>query len=112
AEADALVARNRIASLSGLDANDAIYALEASRFYDPSPFLGQIKVPVFAINSADDEINPPELPLMEAALKEVAKGRYILLPITERTVGHGTNSLPAVWGPYLKELLQISPKPD
>lgn len=112
ADADALVASNRIASLLGLDANDAIYALESSRFYDPSPFLGLIKAPVFAINSADDEINPPELPLMEAALKEVAKGRYILLPITERTVGHGTNSLPAVWGTYLKELLEISRKPD
>lgn len=90
-----------------LDANDLIYQLEASRNYDPSPYLSRIKAPLFAINSADDEINPPELGIMEKEIKKVTKGRYILLPITEKTVGHGTNSLPAVWGEYLKELLAL-----
>lgn len=110
--ADTLVERSRSASLSGLDANDAIYALEASRFYNPSPFLAKIKAPVFAINSADDEINPPELNVMKTEIKKVPKGRYILLPISEKTAGHGTNSLPSVWGVYLRELLQISGKTE
>ena len=92
--------------LSSLDANDLIYQLDASRDYDPSPFLKKIKAPLFAINSADDQINPPELGILEREIKKVEKGRYILLPITEKTVGHGTNSLPAVWSDYLKELLK------
>ncbi len=108
--ADSLVVRMRRGSLASLDANDVIYALEASRYYNPAPFLSQIQVPVFAINSADDEINPAELGVMEKEIKKVKKGRYILLPITDKTVGHGTNSLPAVWGDYLKELLEISEK--
>jgi len=108
--ADSLVVRMRRASLSSLDANDVIYALEASRYYNPSPYLSKIKAPVFAVNSADDEINPPELGVMEREIKKVKKGRYILLPVTDKTVGHGTNSLPVVWGEYLKELLEISGK--
>lgn len=108
--ADSLVVRMRRASLSSLDANDVIYALEASRYYDPSPDLAKIKAHVFAVNSADDEINPAELGVMEREIKKVKKGRYILLPVTDKTVGHGTNSLPAVWGQYLKELLEISEK--
>ena len=91
-----------------MDANDLIYQLEASRNYDPSPYLSKIKAPLFAINSADDEINPPELGILEKEIKKVTKGRYILLPITEKTEGHGTNSLPVVWGDYLRELLAVS----
>ena len=91
-----------------MDANDLIYQLDASKNYDPSPYLDKIKVPLFAINSADDQINPPELGIMEQQIKKVVKGRYILLPITDKTQGHGTNSLPAIWGNYLKELLAKS----
>ncbi|HTK19539.1 MAG TPA: alpha/beta fold hydrolase [Mucilaginibacter sp.] len=91
-----------------MDANDLIYQLDASRNYNPSPYLDKIKVPLFAINSADDQINPPELGIMEQQIKKVQKGRYILLPITDKTQGHGTNSLPAIWGKYLKELLMLS----
>lgn len=91
-----------------MDANDLIYQLDASKDYDPSPYLTQIKAPLFAINSADDQINPPELGIMEKEIKRVAKGRYILLPITDKTQGHGTNSLPAIWSNYLEELLKIS----
>ena len=94
--------------LSTLDANDLIYQLDASRDYDPSPWLQKIKAPLYAINSADDEINPPELGIMEKEIKKVPKGRYILLPTTEKTVGHGTNSLPAIWDPYLTQLLAAS----
>lgn len=107
-QADAAVQKMKKHNLNSLDANDVIYALEASRNYNPAPYLSKIKAVVFAINSADDEINPPELGIMEREMKKVAKGRYILLPITEQTSGHGTNSLPAIWNGYLKELLKIS----
>jgi homoserine O-acetyltransferase len=94
--------------LASLDANDLIYAFDASRYYDPSTHLSAIKAPLFAVNSADDEVNPPELGIMDKKIKEVAKGRYILLPITDETSGHGTHSNPAIWGNYLKELLALS----
>lgn len=95
-----------------LDANDLVYQLDASRFYDPYPRLGEIRAPLFAINSADDQVNPPELGILDEAIHHVAKGRYILLPITPETRGHGTHSLPAIWGKYLAELLAISEKPE
>ncbi len=87
------------------DANDLLYALESSRNYDPSPDLEKIMAPLLAINSADDFINPPELGVMDAAIKRVKLGRYVLLPITDATRGHGTHTLPAVWGAYLAQFL-------
>ncbi|HET6252784.1 MAG TPA: alpha/beta fold hydrolase [Puia sp.] len=96
------------AFLRNSDPNDVIYAFDASRNYDPSPNLDKIKAPLFAINSADDEVNPPELGIMETEIKKVAKGRYILLPWSEKTSGHGTHSNPTIWGGYLKELLTLS----
>ena len=63
---------------------------------------------MFAINSADDQVNPPELGILEKEIKNVKKGRYILLPITDQTNGHGTHSIPAIWGAYLEELLKVS----
>lgn len=62
-----------------------------------------------AINSADDFVNPPELGIMEKEIKRVAKGRYVLLPISDQTRGHGTHSLPAVWQGYPNQLLRESP---
>ena len=103
---ESITARN----LNRLDANDLIYQLDASRYYDPSPHFSEIKAPLFAVNSADDEINPPELKIMEKEIVKVKRGRYILLPLTEETNGHGTHSLPEIWGGYLKELLEISEK--
>jgi homoserine O-acetyltransferase/O-succinyltransferase len=94
--------------LKNQDPNDFIYALEASRNYDPSPWLAKIKAPLFAVNSADDEVNPPELGIMETEIKKVEKGRYILLPWSEKTSGHGTHSNPTIWGDYLKELLTLT----
>jgi homoserine O-acetyltransferase len=91
--------------LSTTDANDLLYALESSRTYDPSPSLEKIEAPLLAINSADDFINPPELGIMEANMKRVKKGRYVLLPVSEQTRGHGTHTWPAVWGNYLAEFL-------
>jgi homoserine O-acetyltransferase len=93
---------------ASMDANDLIYQLDASREYDPSPHLAKIKAPLLAINSADDQINPAELSIMEREIKNVKKGRFVLLPITDKTQGHGTNSLPAIWGDYLRELLLAS----
>jgi homoserine O-acetyltransferase/O-succinyltransferase len=89
-----------------LDANDVIYAFEASRDYDPSPLLERVDVPVLAINSADDEVNPPELGLMERLMPKVMRGRYVLIPTSERTRGHGTHSQPAVWGEELRKFLE------
>jgi homoserine O-acetyltransferase len=109
-ESEAYLAKTEERYLSSLDANDVIYAFDASRFYNPSHYLYKIKAPLFAINSADDEVNPPELGIMEREIKKVAKGRYILLPITDQTSGHGTHSNPIVWGNYMKELLSISEK--
>ena len=89
-----------------LDPNDTIYAFDASRFYDPSPHLGKIKAPLIAINSADDQVNPPELKILETEIEKVANASAIVLPITENTRGHGTHSRPAIWGDYLQTLLE------
>jgi homoserine O-acetyltransferase len=90
------------------DANDFLYQFESSSDYDPDPALEKIRAPLFAINSADDEVNPPELGILDREIKRVAKGRYILLPISEKTRGHGTHSIPELWGSHLRELLRIS----
>ncbi|HXD10430.1 MAG TPA: alpha/beta fold hydrolase [Anaerolineales bacterium] len=92
------------------DANNMLYYFDSSRDYNPSPKLESIKAPLFAINSADDLINPPELGILEKEIKRVKQGRYILLPITDQTRGHGTHSIPAIWQGYLKELLELTAK--
>jgi homoserine O-acetyltransferase/O-succinyltransferase len=91
-----------------LDANDTLYAFDASRNYDPSPKLDQIVAPVMFINSADDQINSPELGIARQEIKKVKRGRFVLLPITDQTRGHGTHTLPAIWKQYLAELLAES----
>ncbi len=91
-----------------LDANDMIYQFEASRDYDPQPRLGAIRAPLLAINSADDQINPPELGIFDREMRNVPHGRFVLLPITPQTRGHGTHTLPAIWGSYLTDLLAHS----
>ncbi len=101
---DTLVQRYK----STLDANDLIYQFDASRDYNPLPHLGEIRAPLYAVNSADDQVNPPELGILDEAIHHVPRGRYILLPITAETRGHGTHSLPAIWGKYLAELLAAS----
>ena len=96
--------------LSVMDANDMIYAFESSRNYNPAPHLGKIKAPLIAINSADDQVNPPELGLMEEEIKKIEKAKFVLLPITHETSGHGTHSNPTIWGKYLEELMAMSSK--
>jgi homoserine O-acetyltransferase len=92
--------------LAATDANDMLYQFNASRDYDPSPRLEKITAHLLAINSADDVVNPPELGLMEPLISRVKHGRYVLLPTTDQTRGHGTHSLPAIWGKYLDEFLK------
>jgi homoserine O-acetyltransferase len=104
--ADAFLANQIASRTKSTDANDMIYYFRASEDYDPSPHLDRITAPLLAINSADDFVNPPELPMMETLIKRVKNGRFILLPITERTRGHGTHSLPAIWGPQVAEFLK------
>jgi homoserine O-acetyltransferase len=91
--------------MSDLDANNLLYAVNASRNYDPSPNLDKVVAHVMFINSADDFINPPELGIAEREIKRVKHGRFILLPISDKTHGHGTHTDAAVWQQYLKELL-------
>jgi homoserine O-acetyltransferase len=95
---------------ASLDANDLIYAFDSSRDYNPAPHLSKIKAPLIAINSADDQVNPPELGVMEKEITKVKGGKYILIPISDATRGHGTHSNPKIWGQYLAELLKISEK--
>ncbi len=92
------------------DANDMIYYFRASEDYDPSSHLEAITAPLLAINSADDFVNPPELPMMEALITKVKHGRVVLLPITEKTRGHGTHSIPAIWGQELQQFLTSLPR--
>ncbi|MEE4270230.1 MAG: alpha/beta fold hydrolase [Thermoanaerobaculales bacterium] len=98
---DTLVERYR----SRLDANDLIYAFDASRYYNPAPQLEAISAPLLAINSADDQVNPPELGILERETARVPNGEAVVLPITPLTRGHGTHSLPSIWGPYLARFL-------
>ena len=87
------------------DANDQLYALESSFDYDPGPNLEKIKAPLYAVNSADDLVNPPEIGLLEKEIKRVPRGRAIMIPLSDKTAGHGTHTLAAVWKNYLVELL-------
>ena len=99
-------------TVSATDANDLILYVNASRNYDPSPHLDRITVPVLWINSADDYINPPELGIAEKMVKRMPNARFILLPISDATRGHGTHTAAAVWKDYLIEFLRATePKP-
>jgi len=90
------------------DANDMLYAVEASADYDPSPALERIRAPLLAINFADDLVNPPELGILEREIGRVPKGRALLIPRTEQSVGHGTHTVAAVWKEHLVRLLAES----
>ena len=97
---------------AALDANDLLYYVNASRNYDPSPQLEKIKAPVMYINSGDDFINPPELGIAEREVKRVKSARFVLIPASEGTFGHGTHTHAAIWKQYLAELLEkINPHP-
>jgi homoserine O-acetyltransferase len=92
------------------DANDVLYALEASHDYDPGPNLEKIQAPLLAINSADDLINPPELGILEQEIKRVPHGRAIVIPLSDKTRGHGSHTLAALWKDQLVDLLKETEK--
>ena len=93
-------------SLASTDANDLMYALAASRDYDPGPALEKIEAPLVAVNSADDLINPPELGILEREIKRVPHGRAVVIPFSERSRGHGSHTYATLWKSYLEELLK------
>jgi homoserine O-acetyltransferase/O-succinyltransferase len=110
--ADSLIDAFLDARMRSMDANDMLYAFDASRNYDPSTTLERITAPLLAINSADDLINPPELGLMERLMSRVAHGRYVLVPISSITRGHGTHTVAAAWkAPFADFLASLPPLP-
>jgi len=105
---DALIAQRLAVPFRG-DANDTLYQWESSADYDPSFGLERIRAMVLAINASDDERNPPELGVMEEAMKRVKNGRYVLLQGGPDTRGHGTTGMAKLWVQHLAELLQHAP---
>ena len=92
------------------DANDVLYAVEASHDYDPGPNLEKIRAPLLAINSADDLINPPELGILEREIKRVPRGRAVVIPLSDKTRGHGSHTIAALWKDHLVGLLKETEK--
>ena len=110
ATADAAFEQSVKQRLTTTDANDMLYQFDSSRDYNPEPKLETITTHLLAINSADDQVNPPELGVMEKQIKRVKNGRFILLPITDETRGHGTHTVASIWQKYLGELLTETEK--
>jgi homoserine O-acetyltransferase len=108
AAAEALLDQSLARTLAGRDANDLIWQLDSSRTYDPLPLLERMTMPVTWVNSEDDFINPPRLGIAEPAAKRLAKGRFVLIPQTAETKGHGTHSWAAFWTDELLALLARS----
>jgi homoserine O-acetyltransferase len=108
-KADQLLDQRLNAPFHG-DANDHLYQWEASRDYNASRDLERIEADVLAINSADDERNPPELGILERELTRVKNGRVRLIPASEQTAGHGTTGQARFWKQDLAELLQSAPR--
>jgi homoserine O-acetyltransferase/O-succinyltransferase len=93
---------------ANLDANDLLYAVNASRNYDPSPRLETITARVMFVNSADDFINPPELGIAQREIQKVKRGQFVLIPTSDQTHGHSTHTWAIVWQQYLQQLLEES----
>jgi homoserine O-acetyltransferase len=104
-QADAEFDRRVQAGLAN-DANDMLYAIESSSDYDPAPGLEGIKARVLALNTADDTTNQPELGVMEREIQRVKNGRFVLIPRSSQTVGHGSYSIGALYGSYISQLLE------
>ncbi|HEY3951646.1 alpha/beta fold hydrolase [Phenylobacterium sp.] len=107
-QVDAWYAEQLPQRLKNAEANDLIYQLESSRNYDPEPDLAKIKVPVTWINSADDFINPPEMPMAAADAKKIKLGKFIVIPAGPDTHGHGTHTWAKFWQKDLADLLKRS----
>jgi homoserine O-acetyltransferase/O-succinyltransferase len=100
----------RLAAPFTADANDFLYQWDSSRDYNPAPGLDRITVPLLAINSADDERNPPETGIMERELKRVRNGRLLLIPASTETRGHGTTGMAKFWSEDLRRFLETVPR--
>ncbi len=109
-KADSVIRAYLDARMATTDANDFLYQFDASRDYDPSATLARITAPALFINSADDQVNPPELGMAERYAAMMPRTKFILLPITPDTRGHGTHSAPKVWGAYLSQFLGSLPQ--
>lgn len=109
AKADALVDQ-RLAAASVQDANDMLYQWDSSRNFDPSPGLERIRATLVAINSLDDERNPPELGLVDREIRRVRGGRVIWIPASDETAGHGTTFQAKYWSKDLADVLQTAPR--
>lgn len=107
--ADALLDQRLKGDFAG-DANDHLLQWEASRDYDPGPGLERIRARVLAINSADDERNPPELGVLDAAMKRIRDGRAFVIPGSPDTFGHGTTGRAAFWKAELARELERTPR--
>ena len=92
------------------DPNNMIWYFDASRDYDPSQHLDKIKAPILHINSADDFVNPPELGNVEPYIAKLKNAKFVMIPISAETRGHGTHSLPAIWGSYFRDFLSGLPE--
>jgi homoserine O-acetyltransferase len=99
----------RLAAPAPADANDFIYQWDASRDYNPAPGLERIEAPVLAINSADDERNPPETGIMQRSMQHVKNGRLLLIPASAETRGHGTTGMAVFWKEALRDFLNNLP---
>ena len=108
AAADSVLDASLARSLRTADANDILYAVEASWDYDPGPGLEKITAPLFAVNSADDLVNPPELGILEREIKRVPRGRAVVIPLSDATRGHGSHTVAPLWKQYLEQLLRDS----
>jgi homoserine O-acetyltransferase len=108
-KADQLLDQRLAAPFAG-DANDVLYQWDSSRDYNPSPGLERIEAMLLAINSADDERNPPETGVLDREIKRVKKGRVLLIPASEQTAGHGTTGQAKFYKKELAELLQSAPR--
>lgn len=109
AAADKIV-DERLAAPFTADANDFMYAWDSSRDYNAAPGLDRIQAALLAINSADDERNPPETGVMERELKRLKNAKLLLIPASTDTRGHGTTGMAKFWSNEVKALLDATPK--
>ncbi len=103
------ILNQRLSAPFSADANDVLYQWESSRDYNPSPGLERIQAALLAINSADDERNPPELGVLDREIKRVKNGRVLLIPASDQTAGHGTVFQAKFWKKEVGDLLQTTP---
>jgi homoserine O-acetyltransferase len=104
--ADALFGRWTAHAAENRDANDLLYALNASRNYNPEPNLEKIRANLVAVNAADDFINPPDLGVMDKLIARVKHGKFVLIPVSAGAHGHSSGGDPALWKRYLAELME------